>query len=70
MGDRNHCIFTLLFKGYDVAGVFLKNWDLIDEKTQCTGEYDWEHAQRTCEHLKIDLVQKDFIKQYWNNVFQ
>lgn len=48
----------------------MKNWDEIDEKAQCTGEKDWEHAQMACSHLGIPIMQKNFVKHYWNNVFQ
>lgn len=53
-----------------MTGVWMKNWDAVDEKTHCSGEKDWEHAQMTCSALRIPLVQKNFVKHYWNNVFQ
>lgn len=47
----------------------MKNWDVVDEHGHCTGEADWQDAQWVCQRLKIPLVQVNFVKEYWNDVF-
>jgi len=59
----------LFFKGFNITGVFMKNWDIKDETGICTAEKDYEDAQWICDKLKIPLVQIDFVKEYWNEVF-
>ncbi|XP_078052844.1 mitochondrial tRNA-specific 2-thiouridylase 1 isoform X2 [Augochlora pura] len=47
----------------------MKNWDIADETGRCTTEEDYEHAKWVCDKLKIPLVQVNYVKEYWNNVF-
>lgn len=56
--------------GFNVIGAFMKNWDQIDERGHCPGEADWEDAQWVCSKLDIPLVQVNFVKEYWNEVFR
>ncbi|XP_055308376.1 mitochondrial tRNA-specific 2-thiouridylase 1-like [Sitodiplosis mosellana] len=62
--------FMLKQKGFDVRGVFLKNWDLVDETGYCSAEQDWEDAQYVCDKLQIPIQRIDFVKQYWTDVFE
>lgn len=55
--------------GFNVSGVFMKNWDLVDEHGSCTGEADLKDANFVCDRLRIPLVEVNFVKEYWNNVF-
>lgn len=50
-------------------GVFMKNWDLIDEQGACPGEADLADAEWVCRRLDIPLTVVNFVKEYWNNVF-
>ncbi|XP_019700655.1 mitochondrial tRNA-specific 2-thiouridylase 1 [Harpegnathos saltator] len=61
--------FLLKYKGFNVTGVFMKNWDIRDETGKCMIENDYEDARWTCDRLRIPLVQVDFVKEYWNEVF-
>ncbi|XP_014473250.1 PREDICTED: mitochondrial tRNA-specific 2-thiouridylase 1 [Dinoponera quadriceps] len=61
--------FLLKSKGFNVTGAFMKNWDIRDETGKCTIEKDYIDAQWVCDKLKIPLVQVDFVKEYWNEVF-
>lgn len=47
----------------------MKNWDEIDETGICSLEKDYEDAKRVCNKLKIPLIEVNFVKQYWNDVF-
>ncbi|KFB35610.1 AGAP011960-PA-like protein [Anopheles sinensis] len=61
--------YLLKKRGFEVCGAFMKNWDLIDESGYCSGEQDWEDAQRLCRMLDIPLEQINFVKDYWLEVF-
>lgn len=56
-------------KGHEVVGLFMKNWDIADETGRCTTDADREDAQFVCDHLKIPLMEVNFVKEYWNDVF-
>ncbi|KAJ9577950.1 hypothetical protein L9F63_025189, partial [Diploptera punctata] len=63
---------TALFlkqKGYEVVGVFMQNWDIIDEKGFCSAVQDAEDAEWVCKFLGIPFHHVSFVKEYWNNVF-
>ncbi|KAF0883162.1 MTU1 thiouridylase, partial [Crocuta crocuta] len=55
--------------GYQVTGVFMKNWDLLDEHGVCTADRDCEDAYRVCRILDIPFRQVSYVKEYWNGVF-
>lgn len=48
----------------------MKNWDIKDETGECIVEKDYQDAQWICDKLKIPLIQVDFVKEYWNEVFR
>lgn len=63
-------------EGYEVVGLFMKNWDSnINGDTEgitddiCPQELDFIDAKKVCDHLGIPLYRVDFIKEYWDNVF-
>lgn len=67
------CIYLLkryLFQGFNVTGVFMRNWDIRDETGKCVIEKDYNDAQWICDKLKIPLLQVNFVKEYWNDVFR
>ncbi|XP_043794990.1 mitochondrial tRNA-specific 2-thiouridylase 1 [Apis laboriosa] len=67
--DSAVAAFLLKNKGYDVTGVFMKNWDIKDETGKCQTDEDKEHAEWICKKLKIPFVEVNFVKEYWNNIF-
>lgn len=48
----------------------MKNWDLTDETGLCSIEKDYEDAKYVCDKLEIPLTKVNFVKQYWNEVFE
>uniref|UniRef100_A0A8C4ELH3 Mitochondrial tRNA-specific 2-thiouridylase 1 n=1 Tax=Dicentrarchus labrax TaxID=13489 RepID=A0A8C4ELH3_DICLA len=70
-GGVDSSVAALLLKrrGYSVTGVFMKNWDLQDEKGLCTAEKDCEDAFRVCQILDIPFHQVSYVKEYWHEVF-
>ena len=58
----------LVEKGFDVEGIFMKNWD--EESELCTAEQDYKDALQVCDLLNIPLHTVNFSKEYWNFVFE
>ncbi len=59
----------LVDQGYDVIGVFMKNWDDTDDKF-CPAAIDAIDARNVAAKLKIPFYAVNFAKEYWDNVFQ
>ena len=51
--DSSVAAFLLKRQGYDVVGVFMKNWDEKDENGACTAAEDWRDVQDVCETIGI-----------------
>ncbi|CAG01169.1 unnamed protein product, partial [Tetraodon nigroviridis] len=70
-GGVDSSVAALLLKrrGYNVTGVFMKNWDLLDERGVCAAEKDCEDAYRVCQILDIPFHQVSYVKEYWHKVF-
>nr|XP_045219366.1 mitochondrial tRNA-specific 2-thiouridylase 1 isoform X2 [Macaca fascicularis] len=70
-GGVDSAVAALLLRrrGYQVTGVFMKNWDSLDEHGVCTADKDCEDAYRVCQILDIPFHQVSYIKEYWNDVF-
>ncbi|KAL0083950.1 tRNA methyl transferase [Phycomyces blakesleeanus] len=61
---------ALLHKqGYQVEGIYMRNWDTADERGVCTSTEDWKDVQQVCATIGIKCRQIDFVKQYWQDVF-
>ncbi|MCH9671453.1 MAG: tRNA 2-thiouridine(34) synthase MnmA [Gammaproteobacteria bacterium] len=56
--------------GYDVRGIFMKNWEEDDEGTFCSAAEDLADAQSVCVRLGIELRAVNFATEYWDRVFQ
>ena len=57
-------------KGYDVAGLFMKNWEEDDPSEYCTALADFGDAAAVCDKLGIELHTVNFATEYWDNVFE
>jgi tRNA-uridine 2-sulfurtransferase len=70
-GGVDSSVAALLLKqqGYDVIGLFMKNWEEKDEHGQCTSTEDYEDVARVCEVLDIPFYGVNFAKEYWDSVF-
>lgn len=71
--------YLLLKQGYEVIGLFMRNWDSaanndilgnpsLDDEI-CPQEQDYQDALKVANHLGIKLYRHDFIKEYWDYVF-
>jgi len=71
-GGVDSSVSALLLKeqGYDVEGLFMKNWDEDDGTNYCTAKRDLADAQKVCDHIGIRLHTANFAAEYWDNVFE
>ncbi len=70
-GGVDSSVSALLLKeaGYDVVGLFMKNWDEKDENGVCTATDDSDDARRVANQLEIPYYTINFEKEYWDRVF-
>lgn len=68
--DSSVSAYLLMQQGYQVEGLFMKNWDEDDGTEYCTAKEDLADAQQVCDTLGITLHQANFAAEYWDNVFE
>ena len=68
--DSSVAALRLQQQGYQVEGLFMKNWEQDDDQEYCAAAVDLADAQQVCEHLGITLHSVNFSDQYWDRVFQ
>ena len=77
--DSAVAAYLLKEQGYNVIGLFMRNWDAAlnndiegnptFNENICPQEQDYNDAKALCEKLGIELHRVDFIKEYWDDVF-
>jgi tRNA-specific 2-thiouridylase len=67
--DSSVTAHLLKEEGYQVIGIFMKNWDDTDENGICTATEDYNDVIRVCNQLDIPYYAVNFEKQYWDKVF-
>ncbi len=78
--DSSVAAIKLLEEGYEVIGVFMRNWDSATNNDflgnpdfnseVCPQEKDYQDALKVAEKLGIELKRVDFIEEYWEYVFK
>ncbi|WP_299178429.1 tRNA 2-thiouridine(34) synthase MnmA [uncultured Neptuniibacter sp.] len=68
--DSSVSALLLQQQGYQVEGLFMKNWDEDDGTEYCTAKDDLADAQAVCDKLGIHLHTANFAAEYWDNVFE
>ncbi len=68
--DSSVSAYLLLQQGYQVEGLFMKNWEEDDTDEYCAAAQDLEDAQDVCNKLGIKLHTINFATEYWDNVFE
>lgn len=78
--DSAIAAYILKEQGYDVTCCFMRNWDAFAnndiegnptiQNDVCPQEQDYMDAKAVAEHLDLPLLRVDFIKEYWDSVFQ
>lgn len=68
--DSSVSAYLLQQQGYQVEGLFMKNWEEDDNEEYCTAAEDLADAQAVCDKLGIYLHTINFAAEYWDNVFE
>ncbi|MDI1302981.1 MAG: tRNA 2-thiouridine(34) synthase MnmA [bacterium] len=68
--DSSVSACLLLQQGYQVEGLFMKNWEEDDGTEYCTAREDLVDAQAVCDRLGIRLHTANFAAEYWDRVFE
>ena len=78
--DSSVAAILLLKQGYEVEGLFMRNWDssinndILGNPSLnnniCPQEQDYNDAIEVCKKLNIPLHRIDFVKEYWDYVFE
>lgn len=71
-GGVDSSVTALLLKeqGYDVIGIFMKNWDDTDENGVCTATEDYKDVAKVASQIGIPYYSVNFEKEYWDRVFE
>ena len=71
-GGVDSSVSALLLKqqGFDVVGVFMKNWDDTDDSGVCTATEDYEDVKKVADEIGIPYYSINFEKDYWERVFE
>lgn len=76
--DSSVAAYLLKQSGYEVIGLFMRNWDSMlnndiegnpNDGPICPQEVDYNDAKKVADFLDIELYRIDFIKEYWDDVF-
>lgn len=71
-GGVDSSVAALLLKqqGYNVIGLFMKNWEESDESGVCTAETDYGDVRRVANLLDVPYYTVNFSKEYMDRVFK
>ncbi len=67
--DSSVGAYLLKEQGYNVIGVFMRNWDEKDEFGECLASKDYKDVVSVCEKLEIEYHSVEFIDEYKELVF-
>ncbi|MBR4939927.1 MAG: tRNA 2-thiouridine(34) synthase MnmA, partial [Burkholderiaceae bacterium] len=61
--------YLLKQQGYDVIGLFMKNWEDDDDSEYCSSRQDFIDAVAVADTVGIDIEAVNFAKEYKDRVF-
>ncbi|MEO7065711.1 MAG: tRNA 2-thiouridine(34) synthase MnmA [Rhodanobacter sp.] len=68
--DSSVAALLLQKDGYDVAGLFMQNWEDDDSDGPCSADIDRKDAVTVCGKLGIPFYARNFATEYWAGVFE
>jgi len=67
--DSSVAAYLLKRQGFDVVGIFMKNWDEEDDEGVCTATADYSDVRSVSESIGIPYYTVNFAKEYRDRVF-
>lgn len=67
--DSSVSAWLLRQQGYEVIGLFMKNWEDDDDDQYCSTRQDWLDAASVADVLGIDIEAVNFASEYKDRVF-
>ncbi len=68
--DSSLTAMLLKEQGYDVIGLFMRNWHETDDSGCCTADEDFYDVRQVCNKIGIPYYSVDFADLYFDNVFK
>ena len=68
--DSSVAAVLLKEQGYNVVGVFMKNWEETSDDGVCTAEEDYYDVKRVCTKIGIPYYTVNYSKEYYDRVFE
>ena len=68
--DSAVAAYLLKEAGYDVIGLFMRNWQEEDEDGRCTADDDYRDVRRIADTIGIDYYAEDYSREYYDRVFR
>ena len=68
--DSSVAAVLLKQQGYNVIGVFMKNWEETSEDGVCSAEEDYFDVKQVCNKIGIPYYTVNYSKEYYNKVFE
>jgi tRNA-specific 2-thiouridylase len=67
--DSSVTAWLLKEQGYDVLGLFMKNWEDDDDSEYCSTRQDWLDAASVADLIGVDIEAVNFADEYKERVF-
>lgn len=67
--DSSVAALMLKDEGYDVIGLFMRNWHEEDDCGRCSAEEDFSDVRRVADKIGIPYYTIDFSREYLDRVF-
>jgi tRNA-specific 2-thiouridylase len=67
--DSSVTAWLLKQQGYEVIGVFMKNWEDDDDSEYCSTRQDWLDAASVADVVGVDIEAVNFATEYKDRVF-
>ena len=67
--DSSVSAWLLKQQGYEVIGLFMKNWEDDDDSQYCSAKVDWLDAVTVADIIGIDIEVVNFAAEYKDRVF-
>jgi tRNA-specific 2-thiouridylase len=67
--DSSVAAWLLKEQGYEVVGLFMKNWEDDDDSEYCSSRQDWIDAASVADVVGVDIEAVNFAAEYKDRVF-